>query len=67
VLVVIGGSDAGSSAALLIRELDPNAEVTVVVVDAYPKHSICGIPYDGSRGVGETSPTGRLLNWKRPG
>jgi NADPH-dependent 2,4-dienoyl-CoA reductase/sulfur reductase-like enzyme len=44
-LVAIGGSDAGISAALRARELDPSAEVTVVVADAYPNFSICGIPY----------------------
>ena len=44
-LVMIGGSDAGISAALRARELDPGAEVTVVVADAYPNLSICGIPY----------------------
>ncbi|HUY47805.1 MAG TPA: hypothetical protein VMV92_19090 [Streptosporangiaceae bacterium] len=44
-LVAIGGSDAGISAALRARELDSGAEVTVVVTDAYPDFSICGIPY----------------------
>src|SRR6202035_3409501 len=44
-LVMIGGSDAGISAALRTRELDPAAEVTVVLEDAYPNFSICGIPY----------------------
>jgi NADPH-dependent 2,4-dienoyl-CoA reductase/sulfur reductase-like enzyme len=44
-LVAIGGSDAGISAALQARELNPGAEVTVVVADAYPNFSICGIPY----------------------
>ena len=44
-LVMIGGSDAGISAALRVRELDPRAEVTVVLEDAYPNFSICGIPY----------------------
>jgi NADPH-dependent 2,4-dienoyl-CoA reductase/sulfur reductase-like enzyme len=44
-LVMIGGSDAGISAALRARELDPSAEVTVVLADAYPNFSICGIPY----------------------
>ncbi|WP_374210184.1 FAD-dependent oxidoreductase [Frankia sp. AgW1.1] len=44
-LVAIGGSDAGISAALRARELDPSADVTVVVADAYPNFSICGIPY----------------------
>lgn len=44
-LVIIGGSDAGISAALRARELDPAVEVTVVVADRYPNYSICGIPY----------------------
>jgi NADPH-dependent 2,4-dienoyl-CoA reductase/sulfur reductase-like enzyme len=44
-LVMIGGSDAGISAALRAREVDPAAEITVVLEDAYPNFSICGIPY----------------------
>ena len=44
-LIAIGGSDAGIQAALRARELDPASEVTVVLADAYPNYSICGIPY----------------------
>lgn len=44
-LVVIGGSDAGISAGLRAREVDPSAQVTLIVADAYPNFSICGIPY----------------------
>ena len=44
-VVMIGGSDAGISAALRAREVDPAADVTVVLEDAYPNFSICGIPY----------------------
>ena len=44
-IVAIGGSDAGISAALRARELDPGTDFTVVVADAYPNFSICGIPY----------------------
>ena len=44
-IVAVGGSDAGISAALRAREIDPDAEVTVVAADAYPNFSICGIPY----------------------
>ncbi|WP_308378097.1 FAD-dependent oxidoreductase [Streptomyces sp. ISL-98] len=44
-IVAIGGSDAGISAALRARELDPDSDVTVVVADKYPNFSICGIPY----------------------
>ncbi|MGD1051478.1 MAG: FAD-dependent oxidoreductase, partial [Solirubrobacteraceae bacterium] len=44
-IVAIGGSDAGISAALRARELDPSCDFTVVVADGYPNFSICGIPY----------------------
>jgi NADPH-dependent 2,4-dienoyl-CoA reductase/sulfur reductase-like enzyme len=44
-LLVIGGSDAGIAAALGARELDSSVEVTVVVADAFPNFSICGLPY----------------------
>jgi NADPH-dependent 2,4-dienoyl-CoA reductase/sulfur reductase-like enzyme len=52
-LVAIGGSDAGISAALRARELDATADVTVVLADAYPNFSICGIPYYVSGDVGD--------------
>ena len=52
-LVMIGGSDAGISAALRAREVDPGADVTVVLEDAYPNFSICGIPYYLSGEVAE--------------
>ncbi len=44
-IVIVGGSDAGISAALRIRELDRSAEVTVVLADAYLNYSICGSPF----------------------
>lgn len=44
-LVIIGGSDAGISAALRARELDPSVEVHLIVADAYPNFSICGLPF----------------------
>ena len=44
-IVAIGGSDAGISAALRARELDPSSDVSVLVADEYPNFSICGIPY----------------------
>ncbi len=50
-LFIIGGSDAGISAALRARELAPDWEVTVAVADAYPNFSICGIPYFLSKEV----------------
>jgi NADPH-dependent 2,4-dienoyl-CoA reductase/sulfur reductase-like enzyme len=54
-LVMIGGSDAGITAALRARELDPAADVTVVLEDAYPNFSICGIPYYLS---------GEVIHWR---
>jgi NADPH-dependent 2,4-dienoyl-CoA reductase/sulfur reductase-like enzyme len=44
-IVAVGGSDAGISATLRAREVDPGAEVTVVAADAYPNFSICCIPW----------------------
>jgi NADPH-dependent 2,4-dienoyl-CoA reductase/sulfur reductase-like enzyme len=44
-LVVVGGSDAGIAAALRAHELDPSVEATVLVADAFPNFSICGLPY----------------------
>jgi NADPH-dependent 2,4-dienoyl-CoA reductase/sulfur reductase-like enzyme len=44
-LLIIGGSDAGISAGLRAREVDPGVEPLLVVADAYPNFSICGIPY----------------------
>ena len=44
-LLIIGGSDAGISAALRVREIDEQAVVTVLVADAFPNYSICGLPF----------------------
>ncbi len=44
-LVIIGGSDAGISAALRAREVDPSSGVTAVIADAFPNYSICGLPF----------------------
>lgn len=54
-LVVIGGSDAGIMASLRARELDPSAEVHMIVADAYPNFSICGLPFYLS---------GEIKDWK---
>ena len=44
-LVIVGGSDAGISAGLRARELNPHVEPLLIVADAFPNFSICGIPY----------------------
>jgi NADPH-dependent 2,4-dienoyl-CoA reductase/sulfur reductase-like enzyme len=44
-LLVVGGSDAGISAALRAHELDPGVEITLLLADDYPNLSICGLPY----------------------
>ena len=55
-LLIIGGSDAGISAALRARELDASVEVTVVLADAFPNFSICGLPFYVS---------GEVPDWRR--
>jgi NADPH-dependent 2,4-dienoyl-CoA reductase/sulfur reductase-like enzyme len=50
-VVIIGGSDAGISAALRIRELNPEIKPMMIVADSYPNFSICGLPYYISREV----------------
>ena len=44
-LLIIGGSDAGISAGLRARELDPGLDVTLVLADRYPNFSVCGLPF----------------------
>ncbi len=44
-ILIIGGSDAGISAAVRARELNPASEVTIVTADRYPNYSICGLPF----------------------
>ena len=44
-VLIVGGSDAGISAALRARELDRNAEITVLLADDFPNYSICGLPF----------------------
>src|SRR5579883_3211304 len=56
-LIIVGGSDAGISAALRARELDSSIQVTMIVADAFPNYSICGLPFYLS---GET-PDWRML------
>jgi NADPH-dependent 2,4-dienoyl-CoA reductase/sulfur reductase-like enzyme len=50
-LVIVGGSDAGISAGLRARQVDPAVEPLLVVADAFPNFSICGIPYHVSGDV----------------
>jgi NADPH-dependent 2,4-dienoyl-CoA reductase/sulfur reductase-like enzyme len=44
-ILIVGGSDAGLSAALRIQELDSSITPTMVLADEYPNFSICGIPF----------------------
>ena len=44
-LLIIGGSDAGISAALRAREFEDSPAITVVLADGYPNFSICGLPF----------------------
>jgi NADPH-dependent 2,4-dienoyl-CoA reductase/sulfur reductase-like enzyme len=42
---IIGGSDAGISAALRAREINRDADISVFLADDYPNYSICGLPF----------------------
>jgi len=44
-LVIIGGSDAGISAALRAKEVDPSADVKILLANNFPNYSICGLPF----------------------
>lgn len=44
-ILIVGGSDAGISAALRAREVYPIAGITIVVADKYPSFNICGLPF----------------------
>ena len=54
-IVVIGGSDAGISAALRAKEICSDAQVSVLVADRFPNYSICGLPFYLS---------GEVTDWK---
>lgn len=50
-ILIVGGSDAGTMAALRIKELAPEIRPTMVLADEYPNFSICGIPFFLAREV----------------
>ena len=50
-MLIIGGSDAGISAALRARELNGTIKITMILADEFPNLSICGIPYAVSKEV----------------
>lgn len=52
-ILIIGGSDAGISAALAAKACSPSARVTVLVADRFPNYSICGLPFYLSREVSD--------------
>ncbi|HMK65348.1 MAG TPA: FAD-dependent oxidoreductase, partial [Thermodesulfobacteriota bacterium] len=58
-LLIIGGSDAGISAALRAREIDSALSITILLKDEFPNYSICGIPFFIS---GETPDFRRLAH-----
>ncbi|MGO9178452.1 MAG: FAD-dependent oxidoreductase [Candidatus Limnocylindrales bacterium] len=52
-LVIVGGSDAGTEAALCARRTDASLEITLLVADEYLNYSICGLPFYLSGEVGD--------------
>jgi NADPH-dependent 2,4-dienoyl-CoA reductase/sulfur reductase-like enzyme len=43
--LIIGGSDAGISAALRAQEIEPATQIDVLLEDDFPNYSICGLPF----------------------
>jgi len=66
-LLIIGGSDAGISAALRAREMDSSLDVTVVTSDDFPNFSLCGLPsyISGEIRDWRSLATGPKKSWKR--
>ncbi|MGC8604764.1 MAG: FAD-dependent oxidoreductase [Desulfomonilaceae bacterium] len=60
-LLIIGGSDAGISAALRAIEINRAVNVKVVLSDSFPNYSICGLPFYLS---GETPEWSQLAHRK---
>ncbi|SHE98707.1 NADPH-dependent 2,4-dienoyl-CoA reductase, sulfur reductase [Ferrithrix thermotolerans DSM 19514] len=52
-VVIVGGSDAGVSAALRIKQLQPEFSVQILTKDHHPNYSVCGLPYLHSGEIGE--------------
>ena len=44
-VVIVGGSDAGITAALRVRELSEEHTIHVYLGDEFPNFSICGLPF----------------------
>ncbi len=44
-VLIVGGSDAGTSAALSARSTDPGCQIDVLLEDRYPNYSVCGLPF----------------------
>ena len=60
-LLIIGGSDAGMSAALRAREIDSSSDITVLLADSFPNYSICDRSISAARrqigGISHTAPS----------
>ena len=44
-ILIVGGSDAGTSAALSARAMDAECEIDVLLEDRFPNFSVCGLPF----------------------
>jgi NADPH-dependent 2,4-dienoyl-CoA reductase/sulfur reductase-like enzyme len=54
-IVIVGGSDAGIAAALSARGADAGCAIDVLLEDAFPNFSVCGLPFLVSGEVDEAS------------
>jgi len=44
-ILIVGGSDAGTAAALSARSTDPDCAIDVLMEDRFPNFSVCGLPF----------------------
>jgi NADPH-dependent 2,4-dienoyl-CoA reductase/sulfur reductase-like enzyme len=44
-ILIVGGSDAGTSAAVGARAVDPDCAIDMLLDDRFPNFSVCGIPF----------------------
>jgi NADPH-dependent 2,4-dienoyl-CoA reductase/sulfur reductase-like enzyme len=44
-ILIVGGSDAGTSAALGARSVDPDCAIDMLLDDRFPNFSVCGLPF----------------------
>src|SRR3989337_35656 len=45
VVIVLGNGVAGNTAASTVRQLDSNADITIISEETFPEYSACALPH----------------------